>query len=246
MQTELELVREIEKAPIDLSFDDRGLRKSVKYVYGEDGFVNWLEMVDKSELVPFKSVFERRKEPVPKTAEGLPFEDCLILLGGFKKLARLRGFSSVRFNTVSSTMEYIDIECVINWLPNFETGGIPVEFAAKADATITNCDNFAKYYLSAMAENRAFVRAVRNFLNIPILGKDEIGKTPLETGATSVVKATPHSILEELLAERKISFDKLKAKMIKDNLGTPESYSCVKDIPVNLVLDIIGRLKSKS
>jgi hypothetical protein len=143
-------------------------------------------------------------------------------------------------------MEYIDIECVIKWFPNFETGGIPVEFAAKADATITNCDSFAKYYLSAMAENRAFVRAVRNFLNIPILGKDEIGKTPLETATTSVVKATPHSILEELLAERKISFDKLKAKMIKDSLGTPESYSCVKDIPVNLVLDIIGRLKSKS
>lgn len=240
-------VIESPKSPIiDLSFDEKGLRKSVNYVYSKDGFVDWLEMVDRSELVPFKSVFERRKEPVPKSAEGLPFEDCLILLGGFKKLARLRGFSSVRFNTVSSTMEYIDIECVINWLPNFETGGIPVEFAAKADATITNCDNFAKYYLSAMAENRAFVRAVRNFLNIPILGKDEIGKTPVDTGAVPVVKATPHSILEDLLAERKISFDKLKAKMIKDSLGTPDSYNSIKDIPVNLVLDIIGRLKSKN
>lgn len=222
-----------------------GLREGVEYIYSPDGFINWLEMVDKSEIVPNKGNFERRNKSAPSSAEGLDYKDCLILLAGFKKVARLRGMKSVRFNTIVSGTEYVDVECVIEWFPNFETGNQAVQFAAKGDASISNCDSFTKYYLSAIAENRSFVRAVRNFLNIPVLGKDEIGVTPEPVKVESEVRSSPHSILSELMAKKNISFEKLKSKMIKDSLGNAEKYMQVSDIPVTITLDVIGRISAK-
>ena len=58
---------------------------------------------------------------------------------------------------------------------NYETGGQPVSFSAIGDASLSNTFDFAQNYLAAIAENRAFVRCVRNFLKINIVAKDEIG-----------------------------------------------------------------------
>lgn len=233
-------------SPHRLSFDDRGLRTGIVYKYTPDGFVDWLEMVEKSEVVPFKENFVRRKMETPSSIEGLDWKDCLILLMGFKKLARLRGYTSIRFNTIQASLEYVDIECVIEWLPNYETGGHAVVSAGKGDASIHSCDSFTKYYLSAMAENRAFVRAVKNFLNIPVHGRDEIGVTPEEAGKkNSDIKTSPHTLLGDMMQGKGITFERLKEKLVKDNIGTPADYKSLSDIPINIVLDIIGKFAAK-
>jgi hypothetical protein len=229
-----------------LSFNDRGLRNGIEYRYTPDGFVDWLEMVDKSEVVPFKEHFTQRKMEAPSSIEGLDWKDCLILLMGFKKLARLRGYTSVQFNTEHASLEYVDVECVINWLPNYETGGHSVSSSGKGDASIHSCDSFTKYYLSAMAENRAFVRSVKNFLCIPVYGKDEIGVTPEDAGKKSGdIKTSPHTLLGDMMQGKGITFERLKEKLTKDNIGTPADYKSLSDIPINIVLDIIGKLAAK-
>ena len=43
-----------------------------------------------------------------------------------------------------------------------------------ANATVYNTSSFAQKFLETIAANRAFVRCVRNFLNIHIVGADEI------------------------------------------------------------------------
>jgi hypothetical protein len=230
-----------------LNFNLRGLREGIQYKYTNDGFVDWLEMVDKSEIVPFKENFIKRKMEAPSSIEGLDYKDCLILLMGFKKLARLRGYTSIRFNTEHSSLEYVDVECVINWLPNYETGGYSVISSGKGDASIHSCDSFTKYYLSAMAENRAFVRAVKNFLNIPVYGKDEIGVTPEDVGRKNGdVKSSPHTLLGEIMLKKNISLERLKEKLVKEKIGDPSSYNSLSDIPLNIVLDIVGKIAAKS
>ena len=68
-----------------------------------------------------------------------------------------------------------------------------------ANATLDNTSNFATKFLETIACNRAFVRCVRNFLNVHIVGDDEIdksGSAPITAQANSNV-ITPHGILEQ-------------------------------------------------
>ena len=103
-------------------------------------------------------------------------KDLLILLGGIKELAQIRGFKSVGYSIPSATPIYVMAACTIAWVGNYETNNEDIIFEALADASPDNTQSFAKNYLAAIAENRAFVRCVRNFLKINIVGQDEVGE----------------------------------------------------------------------
>ena len=109
----------------------------------------------------------------------------LIKLGGIKELARLRGFESVSFETIKCELDHVAVKCCIVFIPNYESPE-RVIFEDMANATLDNTSSFAQKFLETIACNRAFVRCVRNFLNIHIVGDDEIDKsTP---GQSSSIK----------------------------------------------------------
>ena len=176
---------------------------NVNYIFNEDGFVDWRKMVKTEYLVPNK---DRTSETdVTKLSD----YDLLILLGGIKELAQIRGYTDVTYNVVSPHPEYVVATCSIKWIPNFETEGREVTFSAIGDAAPHNTHNFAKHFLGPIAENRAFVRCVRNFLNVHIVGDDEIDKsngTPqhpeTEEEVEPLKKLTPNGVLENLASSK--------------------------------------------
>src|SRR5690349_12782991 len=150
--------------------NEHGLIEGINYTFDENGMVDWRKMVNQKYLVPNK--LKTQETDVSK----IPDSDLLITLAGLKELAFLRGYDSVFYNVFSSSVEYCCVHCSINWIKNFETGNNEVTFSSIADANINNTENFAKYYLSSIAENRAFSRCVRNFLRIHIISDEEINK----------------------------------------------------------------------
>jgi len=177
--------------------DEHGLLKNVQYVFNEDGSVDWRAMIKEDQLFPNKSWFESRKKSIPRSAEGLGDNQLLIKLGGIKELARLRGFDSVSYETVKCEFNHVAVICRMNFIPNFETNDNPVVFQDMANATHENTSSFATKFLETIACNRAFVRCVRNFLNIHIVGDDEIDKSdPSGTPAAQGNPLSPSSILE--------------------------------------------------
>ena len=67
-----------------------------------------------------------------------------------------------------------------------------------ANATLNNTSSFATKFLEAIACNRAFIRCVRNFLNVHIVGDDEIDKSAVKPASGSAIAPlTPNSILEK-------------------------------------------------
>lgn len=154
--------------------DELGLIESVDYQYNEDGSINWRAHVGLEHLYPNKGWFEARNKPVPRTAEGLDDSQLLIKLSGIKELAKLRGFTSVKYDIVKCELNHVAIKCSISWIGNYESGGEVVLFEDIGNATVHNTSNFAVKFLECIAANRAFVRCVRNFLNIHIVGADEI------------------------------------------------------------------------
>ena len=217
--------------------DKDGLLKSIKYEYNEDGSVNWRAMVDSKHLFPNKSWFEVRNKPMPKSVDGLQDNQLLIKLAGIKELAKLRGYNSVRYSVIKCEKDHVAIKCEINWIPNFENPSqesdyLPssTQFEDVANATTENTSSFATKFLETIAANRAFVRCVRNFLNVHIVGDDEIDKSnglpqhPETEEVEPLKKLTPNGVLESLASSKLkcSSFNDFKDKLRE--LWTLELY----------------------
>lgn len=234
--------------PLKLIRNAHGLFENVDYKYTPEGFVSWREMINPAFLYPNKGYFERAGKPVPDSAEGLEDNQILCKLGGYKELARLRGFSNVEYK-----LEYLEngvsCICTIDWIPNYETsyaGSIlhrsGVRFSSIANSTSENCGDFMASFKETQAENRAFVRCVRNFLNVNIVGDDEIGKGKVvveQQQENSPDALNPQKNLESQAIKKGFkSYEQFKSDFLIPKKFSPKekpktNWTGYQDIPAN-------------
>lgn len=241
-------IRYIDKVSL-FSRDINGFLNCIDYKFNDDNTINWRGMIKPEYLVPNRDKF---KDINLKDIDITTLQDnqLLILLGGIKELAQIRGFNSVKYDVLESRPDYVSVKCTINWIGNYETNFREVEFSSLADAHWDNTHNFAKNFLMAIAENRAFVRAVRNFLKINIVGSDEMGgsknqiQSPLEeSGGTG---SHPVSLLEKTMLDYNIPFEKIKDGAIKKNIDGADNWQSVDDIPPLSIFTIVSGIKTKN
>ena len=219
--------------------DDNGLitSKSIDYIFTEDGLVDWRKMVKPEFLVPNR---DRTKETdVSKLSDS----QLIILLGGIKELAQIRGYTDVTYVVVSPTPDYVVATCTITWLPNYATEGHVVTFSAIGDASPNNTKDFAKHFLGPIAENRAFVRCVRNFLRINIVAQEELGSVKFLAEENQARQTDPKTILMTLMKEKGLSFEIIKNKLVKEGYDNANGLGSIGDIPKIKVFELIERLK---
>lgn len=232
--------------PLLITRNEFGLIKGYNYTFNTDGAINWRKMIKPEFLVPNKQVFERRQKPIPTSIEGLEDKELLILLGGIKELAQCRGYTSLTYSLVSPHPEYVVATCQIQWLGNFETSNQPIVFSAIGDASTNNTNAFGKNFLGPIAENRAFVRCVRNFLKINIVSQEELG------GPVSQNPDKSETLLRETMESNGVTFAALKNALVNkdkyvDSEGnSAETYTCITDIPMQKRFDLIARIKQKA
>ena len=239
--------------------NEHGLLENVDYVFNEDGSINWRAMIKPEFLYPNKDWFSLRNKAVPSSVDGLDDKQLLIMLGGIKELAKLRGFVAVDFDVQNVSDNYVTAKCTILWSNNYETAGdFTSTYTDFANASEANTDDFCIKFLETIACNRAFVRCVRNYLNVHIVGADEIDKSKgadnsstIESDSSPVI--TPSALLEKILRDKHSvdSFDSFKE--ILRNLWKNEKYrnedakdwSSFKDISAKEARKLIISLKSK-
>jgi len=212
---------------------------NLNYIFNDDGTINWRKMVKTEHLVP------NRQKTQETDVSKLQDKDLLILLGGIKELAQIRGYTRVEYNVVSATESYFATSCRITWIPNYETDNKEIVFEALADATCNNTKSFARFFLAAIAENRAFVRCVRNFLKINIVSQEELGDAKLLDEAVSIQEnpTSPHVLLEKVMKDRSVTFEVLKNKLIKEKFDNAENLNVINDIPKVKIFELIDRIK---
>jgi hypothetical protein len=237
------------------SRNDFGLLTNVKYIFNEDGSVDWRSMIHDSHLFPNKGWFESRKKQVPSNINGLGDHQLLIKLSGIKELARLRGFNSVSYKSIKCENDHVAVSCKINFLGNYETNNSSVDFEDMANATLNNTSSFATKFLETIACNRAFVRCVRNFLNIHIVGDDEIDKSDSTTSihVSGSDALSPQGILKTMCANSGFSsfdlfLDELRSwhvagKYTVPNGIDPKSWLDFSNIPPKFCREFIKILK---
>ena len=220
--------------------NEYGLIEGVNYVFDEEGSVNWRRLVRPEHTVVNKQMFERLKKPVPESIEGLEDKYLLLLLASSKELASIRGFTRVNHVVTSSNPDQVVSVCTIDWIPNYETENRAVSFSSIGDATPSKTNGFARNYLGAIAENRAFVRCVRNFLKINIVSQEEIG--PVQD---TVQEDTSISLLKDVMKKHEVSFDTIKTSLVKENFTGAELFTEINQIPKFKQFELIERIKRK-
>ena len=236
------LIEEVQVPPRIITRNKYGLleNKNINYIYNEDGSINWRKMVKTEYLVP------NRQKTQETDVSKLEDKDLLILLGGIKELAQIRGYSKVEYKVVTASENYFATSCRITWMPNYETDGREIIFEALADATSSNTKSFARFFLAAIAENRAFVRCVRNFLKINIVSQEELGDAKLidESPSAQENPTSPHALLEKVMKDKGISFEQLKKKLIKEKFENAENINNISDITKSKIFELIERIKN--
>lgn len=237
--------------PIKFERDENGLLKHIQYKFTSDGFVDWRGMVLSEHLYLKPDKKAKIEEKYGKKIDEIDIEkdnvediDLVILLAGIKRIASLRGFVSVKYRPIAAKNDFVATVCSIRWIPNFETEGKEVEFEAMANASLDNSNEMTKIYLPETAENRAFVRAVRNFLKISIVSREELanaGSMPTN-GDSKKIKA--NDLLITLMNQKNMTFEQLKAKMINAKMKDADKYNSVEEIPTNLVFEVLERMKA--
>jgi hypothetical protein len=236
---------------IGFSRDENGFLNSVNYVFNADNTINWRAMIKPEHLVANKDSFKNDPNIDLRSIDvtTLPDNKLLILLAGIKELAQIRGFKNVSYEVIQSRPDYVAVKCTIEFLPNYETGNKTVSFSSLADAHWDNTHSFAKNFLMAIAENRAFVRCVRSFLKIHIVGSDEIGgKTNSITTSEHEINTSsaPAALLEKTMQDYGITFNQIKEGAIKKNIDGADTWSSCEDIPPLSVFTIVSGIKNKN
>jgi len=223
-----------------ISRNTDGLLDDVDYEFTEDGLIDWRKMIKPEHLVSNKD--RTGETDVTKLKD----YQLIILLGGIKELAQNRGYTDVRYDVKAPSPEYVVATCSITWTPNFETEGREVTFSAIGDASPNNTKSFAKNFLGPIAENRAFVRCVRNFLKINIVGQEELGDAKMiseAAGSANSSSTDPKNILQSLMKDTGVSFSDIKGRLEKEEYKGVEKISSIGDIPKIKVFELIERLK---
>lgn len=259
--------------------DHLGLLRGVPHVFRDDGTVNWRAMLkpehlmfNKDRAVEIAKKYSIDPGLVSKTRiqdigmENIEDSHVLILLPGIRYLARLRGFQSVNARIAAASTDHVAVETTITWAPNFETDFISQQYTDCADAHIYNTFEFARNHLAAIAANRAFVRAVRNYLGVNIVGREEIGPDhlrPANEDAPSAEKTATTSmsgLLEEAIAslpkDRVKNFEDFRDQFVKKYVlgaegkgmtfeSSPETWKSPADIKGSDIPKVLGILKKK-
>ena len=235
--------------------NEYGLLENVDYVFKEDGKVDWRKMIPSEFLV-----FNREKKDQIESQYGKKLDEIsvtevedkylLILLFGIRYLASLRGFYSIRPRVDHSSDTKAVVSTNIDWIANNDTEMRAESYGDVAAATPENTNGFGRLFLESIAANRAFVRAVRNYLEINIVGADEIKIDYSKNDNKSDSPISVHAILENTAKDLGLTFDQFKEGVKNKYSSSIESdfskWNGFKDLPPGDAYKMVNILKKAS
>jgi hypothetical protein len=220
--------------------DDQNLIVGLDYTFDENGKIQWRKLIKNEYLVPNK---DRTQETDVSKLED---KDILVLLGGFKELADIHGYTKVSYKFPVAQPDFVSCICRIDFIPSYNTEMRQISFESCADASHNNTQSIGgKYFLTTTAENRAFVRAVRNFLRINILAKDELvlgAKNQFEEQAENNPASPKNAVLDKMKKMGFTSFKEARVKFEEINILDYKGFETLNDVPGDKMMGLMMNL----
>lgn len=242
---------------------ENGLVDGLTYPYDTNGKIDWFKLVPSDCLYinqSKKAALEKRlNKPFEEIQKSeVKDTDLVITLQGLRHLLDLRGYKSAKTRLDYCGPEYAAATCEIAFLPNPEENFEQV-FTASACAHRDNTRSFMQKYLVEAATNRAFCRAVRQFLKINTVSNEELGdgqnasnsdesdNQPTENPMCPrfLLKKTIERKNKELPAEQQITFATIKQRLVDEKkVKNAEKFQSFDDIPKDVIFSLIDRVEN--
>jgi uncharacterized protein (UPF0297 family) len=201
--------------------NEDGLLDSLEYEFYDSGLVNWRAMIppeyvffNKERIIRDEIDLDldvKDSEEINKIKKSLDDKYLIISLAGYKYIANIRGYLSIKNNPSYSPEGVAYNTCKIVWLPNFETSNRVIKTSSIAEASLDNTKDEMNKFLLVTAENRSFSRCVRNFLRIDSVSESELEDSSKKTAenlnfVSNEKMQGPSGVLAKKLKSKKISF----------------------------------------
>ncbi len=227
--------------------DERGLLTTIVYQFDKFGFVNWKKMINPDHIILNRVKLAKdgidttvlTKEEIEQKKQELPDDKLLATLPAFRELARIRGIIDVRHD-VTHERDSVICRCTITWMPNYETGFQITSNTAVASASVRTVSPTYSVFLEAIASNRAFVRAVREYLNIFTVCEEEINANE-EVELSPALK--PNKFLAKICKEKKIEFATLVRFLNDHGIELNSDISTFEGVPDKIAVTALGLIK---
>jgi hypothetical protein len=240
--------KEIESSNYVSPRDVNGFLKTVTLPLKENGLINWRKIISKEHLALNRynlagrgvSIESMSQDEISKLIDESPEEDLVIKLGGFRELAAIRGFEEIDSKIEGFNQDGVSIKVTIKWIANQENPrGLTV--SAIASASPANTDQLFSKFLETIAENRAFIRAVRNSLGIISLGQDEFKQEDVKIEAQNV---KIQSLLGQAMEKAGVSLEGLKIASSDKGFIWNDKWTSVEKIDPAAAMSFIPLLKT--
>ena len=234
--------------------DEHGLVTGIDYPQKPDGYIDWRGVIPNEYLYvnpQWKDQIEKRYnkkiEDIKIDEDKVADSDLVITLAGIKYLLRLRGYTKVNYEIKEANSGYAGVNCIIEFIPNFETENKVIVYSDSACAYPGNTKSFGQYYLLEIATNRAFCRTVRSFLNINIVSKEELGTADVSSQNFDSMPSSELLLpkLKEQMTKFGYTFDQIKAKLVKQEPAA-EAWSKLEELPSKWIVWCIERIDQKN
>lgn len=202
-----------------------------------NGIVDWRNLISQKHILLNRKKFADigirvealSKEETNHYKNTVEPEFLMISLAGFRELAKKRGYDACSTNLVYCDADMYVFRTTLHFLPNDEEPN-GVLFDGIGGANLSNVNVAFAPYLPAIAENRAFVRAVRNYFGIETLGWDEV-KTDGEVKVNDAIPFGPHVTLKGKMDSKGVDFEGLKTLTANsDKIEWQESWKTLEDL----------------
>lgn len=242
--------KKIEKAHPEKTDGAQFISSDTSFPRKDNGKIDWRALINKEHLALNRmalaakgiSIDTLSEEDEERLIAESPDEDLVIKLAGFRELADLRGYSSLTPEVLSWSPEHVVVKVTINWLPHEDCPHF-LTVGAIASASTINTDSTFSKFLETIAENRAFIRAVRHALGIVSLGQDEfkLDEVKVEAQNTKI-----QSFLNEALKKMELSLEDLKIVSANHGFTWNDKWTTVDKIDPAAALSFIAMLKEET
>lgn len=221
-----------------------------------NGRIDWKQYIPNEYIVLNREAFAKRGiivddlslEEQAELKENSHESCLLVLLAGFKTVAETRGWKTCDVSLVETRPGYVAIKCSIEFNPNSDDCNGRM-ISAIANATSENTDGVFQNYLERIAENRAFICAVKAGLGINILGADELPVKEVDIIVSSKQDGPKiQDALKRKLEKIGMTEQELLEKLRKRISEYPQAreWQKISDIPPQTAMVLLGKIEKKA
>lgn len=225
---------------------ENGLMDGLNYIRDEKtNKIDWFKMIPLEYLYinnDKKSQIEKRLSKSfgeIQITEALDTE-LVITLQGIRWLLDTRGYKTVKTKIEQALPDYAAATCEITFIPN-EEENLEQIYSQSASAHSGNTKSWYANYLIEASANRAFCRAVRFYLRVNIVSREELGAN-IEEEPKSINFSKQIKLLTDLMEKKHIKWEHIIDKLKKEEKWK-EEYTNISELPKDIIFNLIERIK---